>query len=67
MGTLAGSATYGIPRPDVVFPNLQTNVGFTFSLNTALFANGNHTVEVRVTDTNGNVAISPDQPVSIQN
>lgn len=40
-GTLAGSATYGIPRPDVAFPNLQTNVGFTFSLNTALFANGN--------------------------
>lgn len=66
-GTLAGSATYGIPRPDVVFPNLQTNVGFTFSLNTTLFANGNHIVEVRVTDTNGNVAISPDQPVSIQN
>jgi hypothetical protein len=66
-GTLAGSATYGIPRPDVVFPNLQTNVGFTFLLNTALFVNGNHIVEVRVIDTNGNVAISPDQPVSIQN
>lgn len=67
--TLVGTATYGIPRPDVAqdWPNAPANVGFTFSLNTALFSNGNHTVQIRATDTNGNVAVLPDVPVTIQN
>jgi len=68
-GTLAGTATYGIPRPEVAqdWPNAPQNVGFTFSLNTATFANGNHLIQVRATDTNGNVAVLPGVPVSIQN
>ncbi|MGH9544348.1 MAG: Ig-like domain-containing protein [Terriglobales bacterium] len=68
-GTLAGTATYGISRPDVAhdWPNAPPNVGFTFSLNTATFPNGNHIIQVRASDTNGNVAVLPDVPVTIQN
>jgi hypothetical protein len=68
-GTLAGTATYGISRPDISqdWPNAPANVGFTFSLNTATYPNGNHVIQVRATDTNGNVAVMPDVPVSIQN
>jgi hypothetical protein len=68
-GILAGTATYGISRPDISqdWPNAPANVGFTFSLNTATYPNGNHLVQVRATDTNGNVAVMPDVPVSIRN
>jgi Bacterial Ig domain len=68
-GTLTGTATYGIPRPDVAqgWPNASQNVGFTFALNTATFPNGNHTIQIRATDTTGNVAVLPDVPVTIQN
>lgn len=68
-GTVAGTATYGTSRPDVAqgWPNAPQNVGFTFSLNTATFPNGNHTIQIRATDTNGNVAVLPNVPVTIQN
>jgi hypothetical protein len=68
-GTLAGTATYGISRPDVArdWPNAPQNVGFTFSLNTATFPNGNHTIQVKATDATGNVAVQPGVPVTIQN
>jgi len=68
-GTFAGTATYGISRPDIAqdWPNAPANVGFAFSLNTATYPNGNHVIQVRATDTNGNVAVMPDVPVSIQN
>jgi hypothetical protein len=68
-GTLAGTATYGISRPDISqdWPNAPANVGFTFSLNTATYPNGNQVIQVRATDTNGNGAVMPDVPVSIQN
>jgi hypothetical protein len=68
-GTIAGTATYGGSRPDVAqdWPNAPVNIGFTFSLNTATFPNGNHTIQVRASDTNGNVAVLPEVPVTTLN
>ena len=39
----------------------------SFSLDTTAYPNGNHAVEVRATDSSGNVAILPDVPVVVQN
>ena len=68
-GAFAGTAVYGGSRPDVArdWPNAPTDVGFTFPLNTATLLNGNHIIQVRATDTNGNVAVLPNLPVSIHN
>jgi hypothetical protein len=66
---LAGTATYGGSRPDVAndWPHAPSAIGYNFSLSTTSFANGAHNVEVRATDTSGNVAVFPDVPVTIQN
>ena len=66
---LAGTATYGGSRPDVAndWPHAPSDIGYNFSLSTTSFANGAHNVEVRATDTSGNVAVFPDVPVTIQN
>jgi hypothetical protein len=49
-GILKGNATYGLNRPDVcqVYPGKPgcPNVGWSFSLDTTLLANGTHTLEV---------------------
>jgi hypothetical protein len=68
-GVVDGTATYGLSRPDVAtaFPHAPVNVGFEYSLNSANYANGAHTVTVRVTDAAGNVAIFPDVAVTIAN
>ncbi len=68
-GAIAGSATYGTARPDVatVWPHAPTNCGYQFSLNTSGYANGPHTIAVRVTDASGNTAALPDVAVSILN
>jgi hypothetical protein len=66
---LIGQATYGLSRPDVAtdFPNADANLGFQYSLNTTQYVNGAHTLQVKVSDTNGNVAFFPRVPVSIRN
>lgn len=68
-GVLAGSATYGTARPDVatVWPHAPTNCGYTFSLNTTAYANGAHTIEVRLTDIHNNTAALAPVAVNIQN
>jgi len=68
-GTVAGTATYGSPRPDVAtaYPNAPTNVGFQYQLETPQFVNGPHILEVRVTDSAGNVALFPRVPIAINN
>ena len=47
-GIVSGTATYGIPRPDVcaAYPGRGgcPNVGFTYSLNTTPLSTGSHTV-----------------------
>ena len=64
-----GIATYGSPRPDVgdTFPHAPVNIGFSYSLDTTKYADGPHTLNVRVTDNNGNVAVFADVAVSVSN
>jgi hypothetical protein len=68
-GVVAGTATYGGSRPDVAndFPHAPAAIGFNFSLDTTFYPNGPHTIEVRASDTSGNVAVIPRVPVTIQN
>jgi len=53
-GALAGTATYGVSRPDVcsAYPGRPgcPNVGYTYSLNTATLTAGSHTITVTATD-----------------
>jgi hypothetical protein len=61
-GVAAGTATYGVPRPDVcaVYPAVANcpNVGYTFSLNTANYSPGVHVITVTAADwsTTGNAS-----------
>lgn len=68
-GTLNGPANYGSPRPDVadVFPHAPVNIGFSYSLDTTKLPSGPHILNVRVTDTAGNVAVFPDERVMVEN
>ena len=68
-GKLVGTATYGGSRPDVAndWPNAPAAIGYNFSLDTTRFSNGPHTIQVRATDTSGNVAVFPDVRVTAQN
>jgi hypothetical protein len=53
-GTVVGTATYGISRPDVcaVYPGRPgcPNVGYSFSQNTSSLSSGTHTITVTATD-----------------
>ena len=68
-GVADGTADYGLPRPDVqgVFPSSPVNVGFTYSLDTTKYTNGPHTLNVRATDSSGNVALAPNDPIIVAN
>lgn len=68
-GIVNGTANYGSSRPDVadVFPHAPVNVGFSYSLDTTNLPNGPHVLNVRVTDTAGNVALFPDVRVTVAN
>lgn len=68
-GVVDGTATYGLARADVgtEFPNAPADVGFTYSLNSAKFANGPHLISARATDGSGNVAILPTVHVTVAN
>jgi hypothetical protein len=56
-GTVVGSATYGLTRPDVcaVYPGRTgcPNVGYSFSLDTSTLSTGTHTITVTATDSDG--------------
>jgi hypothetical protein len=68
-GSSAGVASYGSSRPDVAsaFPGQSSNTGFQFALDTTKFANGTHSVNARITDAAGNIAILPTAQVTIVN
>jgi hypothetical protein len=59
-GQQVGTGSYGVSRPDVcsAYPGRAgcPNVGFSYSLNTALLSGGAHTITVSATDTDA----SPD-------
>jgi hypothetical protein len=70
-GQKVGEATYGQPRPDIAtvwgnFPN-SANSGFTFSLDTTKFSNGDHTLAVRALDAAGNATLIGTRRVTLQN
>src|SRR5262249_20861984 len=64
-----GTATYGLPRPGIAdtFFHAPTNIGFSYSLDTTKYANGLHSLNVRVTDATGIVSVFSDVPVTISN
>lgn len=66
---LAGAATYGTSRPDVptVWPSAPVNCGYQFQLDTALYPNGPHILDVKTTDTSGNIAAFPQLAITISN
>ncbi|MEH7250221.1 N-acetylmuramoyl-L-alanine amidase, partial [Neobacillus niacini] len=69
-GTLVGKATYGAARSDVqkAFPEFNNEKGgFNYVLDTTKFPDGQHTVVIRETGTNGRITLLPDIPVSISN
>lgn len=56
-GSDAGRAEYGTASPPAVaqFPGASPNAGFVYRLDTTRYANGPHTLTVRMTDAAGNV------------
>jgi hypothetical protein len=68
-GTVDGTASYGSPRPDVAtgYPGVPVNIGFSYALSTTKYSNGSHTLNVRATDSSGNVAVFPNINVTVSN
>ena len=68
-GVVDGTASYGSSRPDVAgtYPGASVNIGFSYLLNTAKYGNGPHTLNVRATDSSGNVSVFPDVGVTVGN
>lgn len=69
-GTLAGQATYGDARPDVLkaYPHFNNgNAGFHYALDTTRFSDGQHTVSIRILRNNGIVTSLPDRIIRIEN
>ena len=68
-GVVDGTASYGSSRPDVAgsFPRAPVNIGFSYALDTSKYGNGAHILNVRVTDSSGNVAVFPDVGVTVGN
>jgi hypothetical protein len=68
-GAADGVASYGSPRADIpaAFPNAPLDCGFSYSLDTTKYRNGPHTLNVRVTDINGNIAVFSNVAVIISN
>jgi hypothetical protein len=68
-GTRVGSATTGTSRPDVAttWIGAPADVGFQYTLNTKMFANGPHTIVVTATDTAGHVATYATKMVTFSN
>jgi hypothetical protein len=68
-GTAVGTATYGAERPDLAsaFPGVNTNAGFSYTLNTTPLTDGLHELTVRATDGAGNATTDFTRRLSIAN
>jgi len=70
-GQKVADAIYGLSRPDIAsvwssFPN-AAHSGFSFAIDTTKFANGDHTLAVRILDAAGNATIAGTRSVIFQN
>ncbi|HKY05667.1 MAG TPA: putative Ig domain-containing protein, partial [Blastocatellia bacterium] len=70
-GQKATDAIYRLPRPDIAatwgnFPN-GANSGFSFSLDTTKFSNGDHHISVRLLDAAGNATLIGSRSIIVQN
>ncbi|HJQ25953.1 MAG TPA: putative Ig domain-containing protein [Blastocatellia bacterium] len=70
-GTKAGEAIYGLSRPDIgaiwsSFPNAARS-GYSFTLDTTKFSNGEHTLAIRLLDASGNATVVGTRPITLQN
>lgn len=54
-GSVAGEAVYGNSRPDVqkIYPELGSNLGYHYDLDTTKLSEGEHTITVRETSNSG--------------
>ncbi|MBW5445889.1 S8 family serine peptidase [Cohnella sp. CFH 77786] len=69
-GAVAGQVIYGDARADVksAFPDYNNgNAGFHYTLDTTKYSNGSHTITVKETASNSNVATLPAVTVTISN
>lgn len=70
-GQKVAEGIYHLPRPDVAniwgkFPN-GSNSGFSFSLDTTKFSNGEHRISVRLIDAAGNATMIGSRSIIVQN
>jgi Bacterial Ig domain len=69
-GTVQGTATLGVARPDVAaaFPQIApANCGWNFSLDTTSLANGAHTITFHVVDSSNSDILLPPLSVTVSN
>jgi hypothetical protein len=69
-GSLKGSATLGMARPDVAaaYPHLApADSGWSYALDTTGLTNGPHSIVIHATDTSNSEAIGEPIPVSVAN
>ncbi|MFL6277905.1 MAG: putative Ig domain-containing protein [Blastocatellia bacterium] len=70
-GAKVGEAIYGLNRPDIgavwgSFPN-ASRAGYSFTLDTTKFSNGDHTLAIRLLDAAGNATVVGTRPITLQN
>ena len=67
-GTLVGQASYGSSRPDVatVFLHAPEQIGFSYLLDSARYADGPHQLQIRATDKAGHVALLPARSIVVR-
>jgi Bacterial Ig domain len=69
-GTVKGTATLGVARPDVAaaFPQIApADCGWNFSLDTTTMTNGMHTITFHVVDSSNNDILLPPVSVTVNN
>ena len=70
-GAPAGDAVYGLPRPGIsaAFPGFPDSLlpGWSFSLNTTVLENGNHQLQVIVTDDDGFTTMIAERTFHVEN
>jgi hypothetical protein len=68
-GSPAGTASYGLRRPDVstVYPHAPERIGFSYALDTRRYGDGPHKLLIRATDKAGNVTVFPGVSIVVRN